>query len=97
MTRIFVTQADIDAGVRLDEHHCPIARALRREFPASQLIVVEDDSLAVEYADIKMYGNLSAYAKKFVANFDDGMQVFPFYEDIEFEVHKIILDKPAGV
>ena len=39
MTKLSITQADIDAGVHGDPCHCPIAQALRRAFPGCKVSV----------------------------------------------------------
>lgn len=79
MTKLSITQADIDTGVRGDPCHCPIAQALRRAFPghnvrvgnAIQILINSDDK------DYQWY-RLSEDARLFIRTFDRGGIVYPF-------------------
>jgi len=76
-----VTQDDIDNGVPEDEHHCPIAMAVRRKVPTTECVTVDVGQLLLvlqEHREQHFEADLPISAMKFVKNFDDGSSVHPF-------------------
>lgn len=79
MTKLSITQADIDTGVPRDPCCCPIARAMHRTFHGravrvSNVIQVYINS---EDKDYQWY-RLSEDARLFIRTFDNGGIVYPF-------------------
>lgn len=74
MIRISVTEADIDAGIRMHPESCPInlaaERATDKGCRTMRTLIVIGDS-AVRYA-------LPAEAREFIFRFDMGHDVEPF-------------------
>lgn len=77
-TKIKVTKADIDKGVRCKSRLCPIARAVRKIVKRDVMVEVTGRwiSLGTDPRDNDAYVPKSAGT--FIANFDDGKKVKPF-------------------
>jgi hypothetical protein len=83
MKTIKVTQEDINKGCVKDASNCPIALAIRREFP-------EDDHVTVDTWRIRVYDGSGRYtthntpmiAKIFITRFDSHLHVEPFEFDL---------------
>ena len=75
---IIVTEDDIESGIPIDGHNCPIALALHRKFPDIDLEV------QAEYIDFVSptqgwdRADLPLEAKRFVQDFDHNDPVVPF-------------------
>lgn len=67
LVRIDVTQDDIDHGVPLDIEHCPVARAMHRVFPGTELAVVAE-ALYIGSCIARPPARVSA----FISDFDRG-------------------------
>lgn len=70
--RLKITDEDIRLGIRKHQSLCPIARALSREFPTSDVQVEEKIYLGdgVEFEH-------SCDSRYFMEDFDDGVKVEP--------------------
>lgn len=75
--RIDVTQDDIDAGIRIDCTHCPIALAVRRLIPYANV------GCYTVYADEMPDYVLPQPAIDFIRAFDNKRPVKPFSFDME--------------
>lgn len=75
--KISVTAEDIEKGARECEFSCPIALALRREFPKTEVCV---DSIDIRVGDVSV--KTPETAALFISDFDCGDEVEPF----EFEI-----------
>jgi len=82
---IQVTEEDIVAGLPNFAEKCPIARALKREFPSAFVIWVGySGSLSLPTAKIdiehqpRLISRLGTRASKFIKRFDRGKTVKPF-------------------
>lgn len=64
-----VTQDDIENGVARDCNRCPIALALRRQFPNCPNIV-DNERVAILFPTEELYYNLPSEAKVFISYFD---------------------------
>ena len=87
---IFVTDDDIEKGIRCNAGWCPIARAARRAFDAAQVpynqgLSVSQAIYPLGYGPLDKYPRFSlpSYAKSFVYWFDQGHDVMPFSFEIE--------------
>lgn len=79
MTKLSITQADIDTGVHGDPCYCPIAQALRRTFPGRGVMVSDVIQVSVNSDDKNCeWYSLSEDAREFIRTFDDGGIVYPF-------------------
>jgi hypothetical protein len=76
MTRIEVTQDDIDRGVIGDGDCCPIALAMRRRWPN-----VSVGTRAVYLSGMRMT-ELPREARHFIVDYDLGEPVYPFSFDV---------------
>jgi hypothetical protein len=70
---IHVAQIDIDFGKSNDCESCPIARAIGRVFPGSEVYVL-GDTVTID----KVFYSLPPECWGFVCDFDKGRPVFPF-------------------
>lgn len=73
MTRIHVTQRDIDEGEPENPNACPIARAITRKFKAENAYVTAS-AATIDGS----YYPLPVEASDFVNDFDAGYDVEPF-------------------
>ena len=84
--KLEVTADDIAKGFKKDSAFCPIARAVKREFPTWQEVEVSDDGIKV--LDDMNTNWLTGKEKSidfFIRAFDSGHQVYPFTVEITFE------------
>lgn len=76
---INVTQDDIDHGVRGSSEFCPIARAIKREFPVWTYCSVGNSYLSIARSDDERGWRLPAEAQRFILDFDTNFhKVHPF-------------------
>lgn len=76
--KISVSQEDIDNGTPGDETCCPIALAVKRQYPEYNEVSVEIDVLFLDDINYLM----PIEASNFVDDFDEGKSVAP----LEFEI-----------
>jgi len=81
-----VTQDDIDNGVRVCCHFCPIALAISRSFPGEEIYVTRHLVKIRRSNGLKtLIANLPLHATLFVSAFDDEAVVFPITLALAFE------------
>lgn len=85
--RVYVTQDDIDKGDKADCRYCPIALALRRPMPTTDIEVGADFITMYRISRLTTVEQfyeaaLPWLAGVFVANFDTNRAVAPFHFDI---------------
>lgn len=81
--KITVTQEHINNGSRFNTNKCPIALAVREQFPKAHRIVVGSKDIYVERWFLRHY-KLPEVATVFIYNFDNIIPVQP----IEFEAKR---------
>lgn len=90
MITIYVSEDDIEHGIRNNCYRCPIARAIKRQFPGNPFVVVRNDYCFVDFRKGSSFTfNLLSIAKYFINNFDGG------YDDCE--VFSFNLENPRTV
>lgn len=75
-----VTQEDINNGIRNNGNNCPLALAVKREYPGYNNIYVKDSLLFIDHPEnpsISGYFLLDDVCFKFEKDFDDGLSVEP--------------------
>lgn len=78
--KVTVEQKHIDNGVRKDCRCCPIALAIKKDFPNS-VVDVHHDKVYV-WANNEMY-KLPPEARHFIARYDHHVKVEPFTFEME--------------
>lgn len=78
--KISVTQDDIDYGIPQSFDCCPVALAIRRNFPGSP-VIVSQDVIVIRSTDYSATPEII----RFIDNFDEDCAVEPF----EFELLEI--------
>lgn len=76
-----VTSDDIASGKRKDACHCPVALALKRAYPESEIFAGDDGELYTYQAPAAprvRVASLPPVANRFIEEFDDGYAVQPF-------------------
>lgn len=80
MRFITITQEDIDRGRKLSSSWCPIAWALRREFPEARSVTVSPIDWWIQSmspGQMAPRGSLTPRLQSFIDRFDDGLPVEP--------------------
>jgi hypothetical protein len=81
---IKITQQDIDRGDPGNALSCPIALAIKRDFPGEKVKVA---SSRIEIGDVVLVLNVNSSSIKvydFIEAFDMGLPVAPFEVDLKF-------------
>lgn len=82
---IDVTQECIDKGIQEDVAYCPIALAIRKVKPNTEISVLSED-VTIDIFDPEYFflkGNLPPQASNFIYAFDGGYLVEPFSFELE--------------
>lgn len=85
ITRIEVTQLDIDEGYQGDCEFCPIARAVSVKIKPGFTCRVSRTEIALfnEWRSLMGWLKLPVWATEFVVRFDKGFPVRPFSFDLD--------------
>lgn len=78
--RVEVLDIDIQQGIPAVPNHCPIALAVKREYPYLEDVAVDSLDITAydKVANLEYEWTLPAMAETFVENFDLGLAVEPF-------------------
>ena len=69
--RIKVTNDDIENGIRMDNCECPIALAVKSQYPDAKLVDVALNRIVIVFADDRqLNASLPEIAKQFILAFD---------------------------
>ena len=75
-----MTQEDIEKGEKCNAETCPMALAIKREFPESDAVYVRRRKVVIENGhSLKVYraGSRNGIAQRFIDRFDNGDPVKP--------------------
>lgn len=89
--QLFITQKDINNGLKQDCSECPIALSFEREFkkiyPKSRIFVdTQYNSTKVIISDKSFFFEHPRIMKDFIKNFDAGFRVAPFVVPFSVEL-----------
>lgn len=75
--KISVTQEDIDTGVKKSCWKCPVALAIRREFPLAKDVEVGGTSYSFQLGNREYSGTLPESASDFIRKYDYDSKMLP--------------------
>lgn len=86
MLNIYLTQKDIDQGVRFKALTCPVARAVTRRLPTYTKAMVSPHDISFTGTKHIDTIPMPAAVKKFVRDFDGGRPVFPMRFQLDVQL-----------